>query len=145
MTAQARHFEQSRDANTKMRMLRHDMKNHITVMNGLYQSGKTEEFGSYLKELSDSFTQAQLVNITGNEIADAVISEKSALAGKNGTRLVTEGSLKGLKVNAVTLCTVLSDLLDNAIEAAVTDTDHIIRLSAKKSGSFYYISIVIRL
>lgn len=142
MTAQARHFERSRDADAKMRMLRHDMKNHITMMNGLYKSGKTEELGSYLKGLSDSFAETQSVNITGNEIADAIISEKSALAEKNGTKLVTEGSLKGLKSNAVTLCTVLSNLLDNAIEAAaVINTDRIIKLSAKRSDSFYYISI----
>lgn len=50
--------------------------------------------------------------------------------------------LKGLDVGAVTLCTVLSNLLDNAIEAAAqTDTERVVTLSAKKSGSFYYICI----
>ena len=142
MTAQARHFEQSRDSDTEMRMLRHDMKNHITVMRGLFDSGRTDELGEYLRELGNSFTDTQSVNITGNEIADAIISEKKTCAEKNGAGLVTEGSLKGLDVGAVTLCTVLSNLLDNAIEAAAqTDTERVVTLSAKKSGSFYYICI----
>ncbi|MBR1752525.1 MAG: GHKL domain-containing protein [Ruminococcus sp.] len=142
LTAQARHFEQSRDADTEMRMLRHDMKNHITVMNGLFDSGKTNELGEYLKELGTAFSDTQAVNIIGNEIADAIISEKRKLAEANGASLFTEGSLKGLEISAVTLCTVLSNLLDNAIEAAAqTDTERVVTLSAKKSGSFYYISI----
>lgn len=142
MTAQAKHFEQSREVDTEMRMLRHDMKNHITVMNGLYDSGKTDELGEYLKELGSAFSITQSVNITGNEIADAIISEKKKYAEMNGASLVTEGSLKGLEIGAVTLCTVLSNLLDNAVEAAAqTDTKRVVTLSAKKAGSFYYICI----
>lgn len=142
MTAQARHFEQTRAADAEMRILRHDMKNHIAVMNGLYKSGRTDELGEYLKGLSDNFADTLAVNITGNEIADAIISEKKLLAEKAGTVLVCEGSLKGLDINAVTLCTVLSNLLDNAIEAAKqTNADHIITLTTKRTGSFYYINI----
>lgn len=142
VTAQAKHFERSREADTEMRMLRHDMRNHITVMNGLYDSGKTDELGEYLKELGSAFSDTQSVNITGNEIADAIISEKKKYAEMNGASLVTEGSLKGLEIGAVTLCTVLSNLLDNAVEAAAqTDTKRVVTLSAKKAGSFYYICI----
>ena len=142
MTAQAKHFEQTRSADTEMRMLRHDMKNHIAVMNGLYELGKADELGKFLKELSGRFSETQAVNITGNEIADAIISEKRAIAKTTGAELVCEGSLVGLDINSVTLCIVLSDLLDNAIEAAgQTDTERIVILRAKRTGSFYYISI----
>lgn len=142
MAAQARHFEQTRAADAEMRMLRHDMKNHIAVMNGLYRSGKTDELGEYLNGLSDSFADSLAVNDTGSEIADAIISEKRAVAETSGTKLVCDGSLKGLAINAVILCTVLSNLLDNAIEAAEqTDNERIITLTAKRTGSFYFISI----
>lgn len=142
MTAQAGHFERSREADTETRMLRHDMRNHIAVMNGLYDSGKTDELGEYLKELGSAFSDTESVNITGNEIADAIISEKKKYAELNGVCLVTEGSLKELEIGAVALCTVLSNLLDNAIEAAAqTDTERVVTLSAKKSGCFYYIRI----
>ncbi|MCR5121954.1 MAG: GHKL domain-containing protein [Ruminococcus sp.] len=142
MTAQAKHFEQSRAADTEMRMFRHDMKNHITVMNGLFDSGKTEELGEYLKELGNNFSDTQSANFTGSEIADAIIYEKKKYAETNGVSLVTEGSLKGAEIGAVTLCTVLSNLLDNAVEAASqTDAERVVDLSARKSGSFYYICI----
>ena len=142
MTAQTRHFEQSRAADTEMRMLRHDMNNHIMVMKGLFDSGRTNELGEYLNELGTAFSDTQAVNITGSEIADAIIYEKKKYAELNGASLVTEGDLKGLDIGAVTLCTVLSNLLDNAIEAAAqTDTQRVVTLSAKKSGSFYYICI----
>ena len=143
MAAQARHFEQTRAADNGMRMLRHDMKNHITVMNGLYESGRTEELGRYLRELSSSFAETQAVNITGSEIADAIIMENKALAAQAGVSLEAEGSLRGLSVNAVTLCTVLSNLLDNAIEAAEqTGSDRTVTFTARNTASFCYISIV---
>lgn len=142
MSAQAKHFEQSRESDTEMRMLRHDMRNHITVMNGLYDSGKTDELGEYLKELGSAFSDTQSANITGNEIADAIISEKKKLAEQSGVSLVAEGSLGGLEIGAVTLCTVLSNLLDNAIEAAERiETERVVTLSVKKTGGFYYICI----
>ena len=142
MAVQAKHFEQSRAADTEMRMLRHDMKNHITVMNGLFDSGKTDELGEYLKELGTAFSDTQSVNITGNEIADAIIYEKKKYAEMNSARLVIDGSLQELNISAVTLCTVLSNLLDNAIEAvSQTGTERVVTLSAKRSGSFYYICI----
>lgn len=142
MTSQARHFEQSRDADTEMRMLRHDMKNHITVMNGLYEAGKTDELGRYLRELNCSYDEYRSVNTTGNEIADAIISDKKALAEKNGAELVIDGSLRGLEINAVTLCTILANLLDNSIEAlSDVSTKRTITLSAKRSGKFWYICI----
>lgn len=143
MSAQAKHFEQSRKSDTEMRMLRHDMRNHITVMNGLFDKGKTDELGNYLKALGSAFSETQSENITGNEIADAIISEKKKYAEQSGVNLVIEGSLDGLEINAVTLCTVLSNLLDNAIEAAAKTgiERREVALSAKKTGGFYYIRI----
>ena len=142
MTSQARHFEQAREADTEMCMLRHDMKNHIVVMNGLLASGKTEELRAYLKTLDSSLAELQAVNSTGNEIADAILAEKRMLAEKENVKLVIDGSLNGLQINAVTLCTVLSNLLDNALEAtALTDSERIISVSAKRTGSFFYLCI----
>lgn len=142
MTAQARHFEQAREADTEMRMLRHDMKNHITVLNGLYEQGKYDELGGYLRELGGAFAEIQGGASIGNEIADAVIAEKRSLAADVGAELVTEGSLRGLEISAFTLCTILAGLLDNAIEAVQQmPGDRRVTLTARRSGSFYYIGI----
>ncbi len=141
MSVQARHFEQTREADREMRMLRHDMKNHIAVMTGLYDSGDMDGLGRYLRDMGGAFADTQAVNITGCEIADAVIAEKKSLAESRGIRLVTDGSLKGLSIHAVTLCTILSNLLDNATEAAEALPDPVISITARRSGSFYYIRI----
>lgn len=143
MTAQARHFERAREADTQMRLLRHDMQNHIAVMSGLYESGRFAELGEYLGQISGSVSDVRSVVLTGNEIADAVISEKMSSAESRGVQIVSEGSLKGLDIPSVPLCTILADLLDNAIEAAekVSGGSKRIELSAKRTGAFFYISI----
>ena len=59
MTAQARHFEQTRLADEEMRLLRHDMKNHIFTLRGLYNSGKMNELKDYLETISSAINETQ--------------------------------------------------------------------------------------
>lgn len=143
LTAQARHFELAREADTELRMLRHDMKNHILTMNGLYHAGKTEALGEYLAQLSSTATEVQAVTLTGNEIADAILHEKRKAAADCGAELVVSGSLKGLAIPSVLLCTILANLLDNATEAAarLPENDRTIAFTARRTGSFFYISV----
>lgn len=138
LTIQAHHFEKARQADTEMRMLRHDMKNHIVCLNGLYKAKKYDEMGEYLGRLTETVNEIDSSIITGNEIADAIISEKQAYA-----KIAVDGDFKGLRISSMHLCTILSNLLDNAIEAVsyVPDKDREITLTIRKTGNFMYISV----
>lgn len=143
MTAQARHFEQARAADEEMRLLRHDMKNHISVLKGLYNSGKMNELKDYLDDISSAINETQAAVLTGNEIADSILADKISLAQACGAKVVVEGSLNGLAVPSAALCTILANLLDNSIEAVkkLPENKRQIDFSAKRTSSFFYISI----
>lgn len=143
MTAQARHFEQARAADEEMRLLRHDMKNHISVLKGLYNSGKMNELKDYLDEISSAINETQAAVLTGNEIADFILADKISLAQASGAKIVVKGSLNGLAVPSAALCTILANLLDNSIEAVkkLPENKRRIDFSAKRTSSFFYISI----
>lgn len=143
MTAQARHFEQARAADEEMRLLRHDMKNHISVLKGLYNSGKMNELKDYLDEISSAINETQAAVLTGNEIADFILADKISLAQASGAKIVVEGSLNGLAVPSAALCTILANLLDNSIEAVkkLPENKRRIDFAAKRTSSFFYISI----
>ena len=143
MTTQARHFERAQEADSEMRILRHDMKNHIITMNGLYHAGKIDELGEYLAQISDAVRDVQSVRLTGNEVADAIINEKMKYAAEYGVKLLVSGSLKGLDIPSVSLCTILANLLDNSIEAVrkASKDNKMIEVTAKRTGSFFYISV----
>ena len=143
MTAQARHFEQTRLADEEMRLLRHDMKNHISTLKGLYNSGKMDDLKDYLETISSAINETQAAIFTGNVIADSVLADKISLAESYGAQIAVDGSLNGLVVSPVSLCTTLSNLLDNSIEAVknLPENKRKIDFTAKRTGSFFYIAI----
>ena len=143
MAAQAKHFEKVRESDLEMRRLRHDMNNHIICLNELYKGEKYGELGEYLKQLSNTVTEIQAPIRTGNEIVDAIISEKAEEAKPFQIKIQVDGDFKGITVSAMDLCTIFSNLLDNAIEAvkAVKETDREISVSARKTGSFWLLAV----
>lgn len=143
LTAQARHFEQARLADEEMRILRHDMKNHISTLKGLYDSGKINELKDYLEAINAAANKTLARVYTGNEIADLIIADKMSLAESCGAEIVVDGSLNGLPVPSITLCTILSNLLDNAIDAVkkLPESKRRIEFTAKRTSSFFYIAI----
>lgn len=143
MAAQAKHFEKVRESDTEMRRLRHDMKNHVLCMNELYRLEKYHELGEYLKQLSNTVTEIQASIRTGNEIVDAIISEKMEEAENFKIKIHVDGDFKGINISAMDLCTILSNLLDNAVEATkvVKEPHREIFVSAKKTGSFFFLTV----
>lgn len=143
MAAQAKHFEKVRESDLEMRRLRHDMNNHIICLNELYNGKKYGELGEYLKQLTNTVIEIQAPMRTGNEIVDAIVSEKEEDAKKWKVKIVVDGDFKGINLSAMSLCTILANLLDNAIEAAkaVKEEDRKIIVCARKTGSFWFLTI----
>lgn len=74
---------------------------------------------AYIEELTHSYAGSASGLKVGNEIADAVVNQKYVLAQKNHIKMKVEGTLgKCLHIEQMDLCAVLSNALDNAIEAA---------------------------
>ena len=143
MAAQAKHFEKVRESDLEMRRLRHDMNNHIICLNELYKGEKYGELGEYLTQLTNAVTEIQAPVRTGNEIVDAIVSEKAEDSKKWKVEIVVDGDFKGVNLSAMSLCTILANLLDNAIEAAkaVKEEDRKIVVCARKTGRFWFLTI----
>lgn len=70
--------------------------------------------------LCKSITKQKIIDAnkfsSGNQIADSILSEKSESAANIGTQIQFSGFISD-EIPAVDLCTMLSNALDNAIEA----------------------------
>ncbi len=118
LQAELRHFRAYQERETRVRKMRHDMRNHLLCLRELAENGKTERIREYLKELSGALAETEQTIYSGNEIADAIISEKEVLARTIGARISLEGRLPAdLPVKATDLCTIFANALDNALEA----------------------------
>lgn len=99
------------------RKFRHDIKNNLYALNVLLNDGKSEEAIEYLNSLGGALNSTEPAFSTGNLLADAILSDKSEKAASSNTALSFEGVIPDYGISNYDLCTVMTNALDNAIEA----------------------------
>ncbi len=148
MVSEARnaHYEAVKKSSVETRRLRHDMKNHLIALKELAAQSRTDELLAYIDSINEQIEAAAPPYRSGNDIADVIIADKYAKAEKRGLKLVISGDLAGLDIESADLVTILSNLLDNAIEAVsrlygkdLPDEDKLISLEFKKNANFILI------
>lgn len=100
------------------RSFRHDIKNHIAVVKNLLQSGKLKEAVSYIEDLDDMAEKMSFPCSTNNPVVDILVGNKLGIAKSMGIRVDCSLRLPypcGLR--DIDICIVLSNALDNAIQA----------------------------
>lgn len=113
-------FKRIEESYNRTRELRHDLKNHIYVLKGITENGTKEEVLSYLEKMTDAVEEATYISMSGNSAVDAILNEKLIDARKNGVSTQFDITpLRELKISAMDVCTILSNALDNAVEACV--------------------------
>ncbi len=97
--------------------LRHDMKNHIIALSGLFQSKEWEKMGGYLKQLEESGLEPG-GDMTGNKAVDALLYQKRKQAQREKIRWECDIQIpKACGINEFDLCVLFGNILDNALEA----------------------------
>lgn len=127
----------------KTNKIRHDMKNHLTNIRSLIDSGKIAAAVSLLDQAADNVKNTKSETIdTGNNFVDAILLSKTAVCReKNIDFSCSVQPLENLKINAVDLSSLLSNLLDNAVEAAAQTTEPFVRLTIMKYNAYYTICV----
>lgn len=109
---------------TQVRMLRHDLRNHLTAMQGLLAKGDMEKAQAYLNELTASPALHGARRICENELANVVLTSKiAALEALGLTVDVLVALPKTLPIFDPDLCALLGNAMDNAMEAAAKAQD----------------------
>ena len=123
----------------KTRAFRHDLQNHLAVLDGLLSAGRTEEARRYLGKLEAASGALAPPCRTGEAAVDALLGEKLALAEARGIpaevslRLPEDGAL-----DAFDLCVIFANALDNALRAAAgAEGEPFLRVRGERQGDFY--------
>lgn len=107
------------DAVKETRAFRHDIQNHFNMIEGYLRANKTADALSYLQVLrtSNILSEDSIVN-TGNFVVDSVLNYK--LSTIQGMDIDTDFEIfvpKSINIDTVHFVSILTNLLDNAIEA----------------------------
>jgi len=110
-------YENLRRYNDEVMMLRHDMKRHFTY---LRQTTADEKTAAYLDELLGQNEKIRPVVQSGNEILDVILASRYGMARDAGIRveIIRAGAPPRLPIPDSDLCSVIMNLMDNAVEGA---------------------------
>jgi sensor histidine kinase regulating citrate/malate metabolism len=115
---QNRYFQETLAANNNMRGFRHDLKNHLQVLSCLLGMNRHERAREYLQEIGDFVDRNDFNMNSGVPLVDAVLGNKIAMAKRLGIDICHTVLLEeDLPIEALDLCSLLGNMLDNALEA----------------------------
>ena len=130
--AQAR-YEQTKS-------FRHDIRNHLSVLDGLLKNGKLAESREFLKKLDTVSEALSFPYQTGNPVVDILLGEKLGLA-KEITAEVSLVLPRPCGIDDFDLCVLFANALDNAITACrLYDGAKTLQISGKQQGDFYMLT-----
>ncbi len=120
--------------NEDLRSFIHDEKNHLHMIKSLAQSSKVTE---YIDSIYPGLDKITPCSFTNNKMMDLIISKYSVLCKKEGVKFYY--SIKTANLDFMEdsdLISLMSNILDNALEAAKSSEKKTVDLSINKSGSF---------
>lgn len=115
VAAQIDHYEKLEKLNSDMRTFRHDYINHLNSINALIGEGCCSDAQDYIAKLTESTHRNEAVFLTGNRLADAILTDKSDSC-KEHADIVFDGCITD-KIDNSDICIILANALDNAAEA----------------------------
>ena len=145
LQAQQSYYEDLRREQKRVRELRHDMANHLSVAQSLITQEKVLQAQNYLSELSQEISSASPKEFYRMETVNALLNVKYRLAAERqiDCRIFLDLP-QNPGIDEVGLCSLIANTLDNAIEACGKIPDvsrRRILLKGRLSGSnfSYYI------
>lgn len=98
--------------------LRHDLKNHVLALRGLWEEQAWEKLGDYLSRMEDNARFGSNEEATGNRAMDALLCQKRKMAEDKKVDWECDVRIpKQCRINEFDLCVLFGNILDNALEA----------------------------
>lgn len=135
LNTELKRYDEMMKKNRDIRAFRHDYQNNLFSIKTFIKDGRIEEAENYIDEINSSLAQTSGGPITGNYLADAIISEKSANAKDVNVSIEFSGSIPPEGIGNYDLCTILANLIDNAVRAAAEVSPCTVNIdSCEKNG-----------
>ena len=125
------YYNQLIEKDNESKKFRHDIKNLLLALHSMIEDNQTEKALRYIEDLQEVCNQSKVKYDSGNFIADAIISTKQTKAQQFNTQIEFNGFIPSERVKDTDMVIVLSNVLDNAIEAcAKLDGQKVINITS---------------
>ena len=119
LSMQQQRYENLKTAIEEARQARHDMRHQLHQISALAETGDLESLKAYLAKTVSRIPNLDM-HFCENRAADSVVGYYCALAKRGDTLFHAQLDLpEALPVDEIDMCLVLSNLLENALEASL--------------------------
>ena len=119
LSMQQQRYESLKAAIEEARQARHDMRHQLNQISALAEAGDLDNLKAYLAKTVSRIPDLDM-NFCENRAADSVVGHYCALAKRENIPYSVQIDLpECLPVDEINLCLVLSNLLENALEASL--------------------------
>lgn len=121
---QQERYQERLDSYKALRRIKHDLHNHLIVLDKMVENRSYKEAKHYLQEMEGVVERATEASVTGNIVIDAIVQSKILYAKEKGIQTFMNIQVPNqMAIDMVDLSIVLGNALDNAIEACQYEGD----------------------
>lgn len=136
------YYQGLRREQDQVRTLRHDLRNHLTALQGLLARGQTAQAAGYLEQIAGSPWAQGNQQFCENETANVVLSSKAEAARRLGLQTEFQAALpRDLPIADPDLCALLGNAIDNAMEAAQKAANKKVRLRCRTDKGLFMLQV----
>lgn len=124
--------------------LYHDLNNHLNTLYQLLEENRVQEAKSYITDISEPIQSMRKITWTGVELIDVVLNSKAQMMrDRHLTYQINAEFWKDAGIQETDVCTVLSNLMDNAMEAVqkLPRQESDIKITMRKIQKFLLIQV----
>ncbi|MDL2233200.1 GHKL domain-containing protein [Ruminococcaceae bacterium OttesenSCG-928-L11] len=118
MELQSAYYSVLLEKEQEAKAMRHDLRHHFRMLRELAVQGNLDALTLYLDEYDDAYLARGAESYCGHEVTDMVLRLYAGMAEQRGVALTVDVRVpQDMDIGSVDLCVVLSNLLENALEA----------------------------
>ena len=124
-----REITRLRESQAESARYRHDLRHHLQYLSTCMENGQNERAQGYITDICEDIEAQKVIRYCENEAANLIISAFAGRAKKCGVDILVEGALPAdVSVSDNDLCVLLSNSLENALNASLAAAKSIDRL-----------------
>ena len=122
---QSKYYDSVKDNYEITRKMRHDLKHHLLVINGLVEKNKNSDALEYINNIMQDISSIHDIIICSNESINIILNRYQQLCSKNNIAFDVKISIPNDKlfVSINDMCVLIGNLLENSYEACMLQTD----------------------
>lgn len=135
-------YSYSAELEEQLRIERHELKNKYFYLQTLLEENKLDQLGEYLEKQTSQKLESYSKVCTGHKLMDHILNSKLERAEEKNIKIVVDALIPQIiPVKDDMLCTVILNMLDNAIEASNSVNEPEIRISLKCMQNYFVIKV----